>query len=166
MPIARGLTGMPKGRFGERGIRTLGTLTDTHDFQSCTLGRSVISPERTFSHETTEREGFEPSELLSSSTDFESARFDRSRISPTSVPKRTRTSGLWIRNPTLYPTELWAHVTFSEREGFEPSVPVLPVQLLSREPDSATLAPLQLYSTLRRCIPTFRFRNSIRRRFV
>ena len=54
---------MPKGRFGERGIRTLGTLTDTHDFQSCTLGRSVISPERTFSRETTEREGFEPSEL-------------------------------------------------------------------------------------------------------
>ena len=29
---------------GERGIRTLGTLTGTHDFQSCTFGHSVISP--------------------------------------------------------------------------------------------------------------------------
>jgi hypothetical protein len=25
------------------------------------------------------------------------------------VPKRIRTSGLWIRNPMLYPAELWAH---------------------------------------------------------
>ncbi len=31
----------------------------------------------------------------------------------------------------------------TEREGFEPSVP-LPVQLLSREPDSTALAPLQI----------------------
>jgi hypothetical protein len=31
---------------GERGIRTLGTLARTHDFQSCTFGHSVISPER------------------------------------------------------------------------------------------------------------------------
>ena len=30
---------------GERGIRTLGTLAGTHDFQSCTFGHSVISPE-------------------------------------------------------------------------------------------------------------------------
>ena len=29
---------------GERGIRTLGTLAGTHDFQSCTFGHSVISP--------------------------------------------------------------------------------------------------------------------------
>jgi hypothetical protein len=29
---------------GERGIRTLGTLARTHDFQSCTFGHSVISP--------------------------------------------------------------------------------------------------------------------------
>ena len=26
------------------------------------------------------------------------------------VPKRIRTSGLWIRNPMLYPAELWALV--------------------------------------------------------
>ncbi len=29
---------------GEKGIRTLGTLAGTHDFQSCTFGHSVISP--------------------------------------------------------------------------------------------------------------------------
>ena len=31
---------------GERGIRTLGTLASSHDFQSCTFGHSVISPVR------------------------------------------------------------------------------------------------------------------------
>ena len=31
-------------RGGERGIRTLGTLAGTHDFQSCTFDHSVISP--------------------------------------------------------------------------------------------------------------------------
>jgi hypothetical protein len=30
---------------GEGGIRTLGTLAGTHDFQSCTFGHSVTSPE-------------------------------------------------------------------------------------------------------------------------
>ena len=35
---------------GEKGIRTLGTLASTHDFQSCTFGHSVISPNR---HATT-----------------------------------------------------------------------------------------------------------------
>ena len=30
---------------GEGGIRTLGTLASTHDFQSCTLDHSVTSPE-------------------------------------------------------------------------------------------------------------------------
>ena len=50
----------------------------------------------------------------------------------------------------LYPAELWLQNTHSifkktkktERGGFEPPVP-LPVQLLSREPDSTALAPLQ-----------------------
>ena len=60
------------------------------------------------------------------------------------VPKRTRTSDLQVRNLTLYPTELWAQ-NGTEREGFEPSVPER-VQLLSREPDSATLAPLHCYN--------------------
>src|SRR5262245_18446559 len=32
------------GSSGERGIRTLGTVTRTHDFQSCTFDHSVISP--------------------------------------------------------------------------------------------------------------------------
>ena len=121
----------------------------------------------------------------SGSTVFETARFDRSRISPrpgmgggrrctrlrgadqnphpeSSVPKRIRTSGLWIRNPMLYPAELWAHVTprlpyvlahcahpaaasiHGLRRGGD-SNPRYPfgVQRLSRAPDSATLAPLQ-----------------------
>ena len=29
------------------------------------------------------------------------------------VPKRIRTSGLWNRNPTLYPTELWVPINTS-----------------------------------------------------
>src|SRR5688572_11984384 len=29
---------------GEGGIRTLGTLADTHDLESCTFGHSVTSP--------------------------------------------------------------------------------------------------------------------------
>ena len=43
------LTGFEKlslhrSRYGERGIRTLGTLPGTHDFQSCTFDHSDISP--------------------------------------------------------------------------------------------------------------------------
>lgn len=45
------LTGFEKlslhrSRYGERGIRTLGTLPGTHDFQSCTFDHSDISPKR------------------------------------------------------------------------------------------------------------------------
>ena len=34
---------------GERGIRTLGTVARTRDFQSRTFGHSVISPKHKFS---------------------------------------------------------------------------------------------------------------------
>ena len=34
--------------------------------------------------------------------------------------------------------------TYSEKGGFEPPDPVLAGQLLSREPDSASLAPLHI----------------------
>ena len=34
---------------GERGIRTLGTVARTRDFQSRTFGHSVISPQQIFS---------------------------------------------------------------------------------------------------------------------
>jgi len=50
LPLALPLAGRPGGAqivakcSGERGIRTLGTLAGTHDFQSCTFGHSVISP--------------------------------------------------------------------------------------------------------------------------
>ena len=65
------------------------------------------------------------------------------------VPKRTRTSGLQVRNLALYPAELWAHARQMRdfyRRGWDsnPRYP-LKVQLLSREPDSATLAPLQCF---------------------
>lgn len=40
MALQRGFVG------GEKGIRTLGTLTGTPDFESGTFGRSVISPRR------------------------------------------------------------------------------------------------------------------------
>src|SRR5262245_45702998 len=33
-----------KGAGGEGGIRTLGTVSGTHDFQSCTFDHSVTSP--------------------------------------------------------------------------------------------------------------------------
>ena len=35
----------PEKSGGETGIRTLGTLTSTHDFQSCPFDRSGISPD-------------------------------------------------------------------------------------------------------------------------
>jgi hypothetical protein len=41
--LARAAPRLEKGS-GEGGIRTLGTLADTHDFQSCTFGHSVTSP--------------------------------------------------------------------------------------------------------------------------
>ncbi len=44
-------------------------------------------------------------------------------------------------------TELWARIKNSERVGFEPTVPVRG-QLLSREPDSAALAPLLFRITI------------------
>ena len=48
---------------GEGGIRTLGVLAHTHDFQSCTFGHSVTSPSKTqliASNGLAERAGFEP----------------------------------------------------------------------------------------------------------
>jgi hypothetical protein len=42
---------------GEGGIRTHGTLTSTHDFQSCTFGLSVTSPGRKTPSHTPEAEG-------------------------------------------------------------------------------------------------------------
>ena len=43
--VAGALTASARIVSGERGIRTLGTLAGTHDFQSCTFGHSVISPD-------------------------------------------------------------------------------------------------------------------------
>ena len=75
-------------RDGERGIRTLGTISGTHDFQSCTFDHSDISPKirnaftvQSFLRHKTERGGFEPP-VPCGTTVFETARFDRSRISP------------------------------------------------------------------------------------
>lgn len=65
------------------------------------------------------------------------------------VPERIRTSDLRYRKPMLYPAKLRVHLNKkSEREGFEPSVPVLQVQLLSRKPHSATLASLLTVSRI------------------
>ena len=41
---SRNESSSPFGFRGEGGIRTLGTVTRTHDFQSCTFGLSVTSP--------------------------------------------------------------------------------------------------------------------------
>src|SRR5512147_705493 len=105
-------TSTPEGLYGESGIRTHGTLTSTHAFQACTFGHSVISPGpmSAGSRPPTERVGFEPTEPQAAQ------RFSRPPDSTAlaslpkrySEPKRIRTSDLWIRNPMLYPAELWA----------------------------------------------------------
>ena len=59
--------------------------------------------------------------------------------------KRIRTSDPQFRKLMLYPAELWSQM-LSERGGFEPPDPGLAGQLLSREPDSASLAPLLGFS--------------------
>ena len=41
---ARSTVELLKRRNGEGGIRTLGAIARTHDFQSCTLSRSATSP--------------------------------------------------------------------------------------------------------------------------
>ena len=110
-----------KKKSGERGIRTLGTVKRYNGFRVRLL--------RPLGH--------------------------LSRRASPYVAKRIRTSDLQIRNLMLYPAELWLQKSCkkisdvknqkskkTERGGFEPPVP-FPVQLLSREPDSAALAPLQ-----------------------
>src|SRR5512147_2360672 len=99
-------TSTPEGLYGESGIRTHGTLTSTHAFQACTFGHSVISPNDAppgrrglgLNVPVFGESGIRTHGAASGSTVFETARFDRSRISP-NVPKRIRTSDLWIRNP-------------------------------------------------------------------
>ena len=88
--------------------------------------------------------------MQSTTPDFESGSFDHSDISPIET-KRIRTSDPQFRKLMLYPAELWSQeqlvmqLGFPERGGFEPPDPGLPGQLLSREPDSASLAPLQVF---------------------
>src|SRR5437660_256115 len=61
-------------------------------------------------------------------------------------PCRIRTCGLRIRSPTLYPTELRAHLAaraVAEREGFEPSIQLWTVYWFSKPAPSASRPPLQ-----------------------
>ena len=65
------------------------------------------------------------------------------------APERIRTPGLLIRSQTLYPTELRVHAwcragrsVVAEREGFEPSIEVMPLYSLSRGAPSAARPPL------------------------
>ena len=97
-------------------------------------------------HAPPERGGFEPP-IPFGITVFETARFNRSRIFPIFETERSRTSDLQIRNLTLYPTELQSQnqgitLNIRSRGDSNPRNP-FGVQLLSREPDSASLAPLQ-----------------------
>ena len=61
-----------------------------------------------------ERRGWDSNPRYPEGTaDFESTAFDHSATSPKekiSTPKRTRTSDLRFRKPSLYPAELWAHI--------------------------------------------------------
>ena len=91
------LTGFEKlilhsSRNGERGIRTLGTISGTHDFQSCTFDHSDISPKKwsTFSikdsmlrtYNLYGKRGIRTPGTFTSTTVFETARFSHSRIFP------------------------------------------------------------------------------------
>ena len=111
-----------------------------HDF--------LILPEKKTKRTKTEREGFEPSVIRMYYNGFR-VRLLRplGHLSIFFETKRIRTSDPQFRKLMLYPAELWSHR--SERGGFEPPDPGLAGQLLSREPDSASLAPLQLSLTER-----------------
>jgi hypothetical protein len=80
---------------GEGGIRTLGTLADTHDFQSCTFGHSVTSPgpararhdarqvdEDRIAIGLSGESGSRTHGTLADTPDFESGTFGHSVISP------------------------------------------------------------------------------------
>ena len=96
---------------GEGGIRTLGTVARTHDFQSCTFGLSVTSPGLVLAvaspHEPStcsavaEREGFEPSVPV------------RVHLISNQVPSTARTSlrgRIWQRGRGL--SMSWADIRF------------------------------------------------------
>ena len=79
------------------------------------------------------------------------------------APERIRTPGLLIRSQTLYPAELRAQVVrplsrLAEREGFEPSMEVLPPYSLSRGAPSAARPPLR--ATPQLTLPWRRVRDS------
>ncbi len=138
MPVAQNLLAGKKRREGDSNSWCL----RTHAFKRApsTTRTSLPVTNKTFGER-----GFEPPETCAP-TVFKTASFDRSDISPNILcyeTKRIRTSGPQFRKLMLYPAELWSRYkkTKSERGGFEPPDP-LPGQLLSREPDSATLAPL------------------------
>jgi hypothetical protein len=85
---------------GEGGIRTLGTLSDTHDFQSCTFGHSVTSPTATLGPQNpivgydgglSGESGSRTHGTLADTPDFESGTFGHSVISP----RRTLAASLW-----------------------------------------------------------------------
>ena len=64
-----------------------------------------------------------------------------------------RTPDTQIRSLVLYPAELQAHgateALVAEREGFEPSIPVVPVYSLSRRAPSASRPSLQCLTRLK-----------------
>jgi hypothetical protein len=94
---------------GEGGIRTLGVLAHTHDFQSCTFGHSVTSPiqypthcKQWFGGEG----GIRTRGRLTPTPDFESGTFDLSDTSPTPQlckERREDISALGASDPTSYP---------------------------------------------------------------
>ena len=120
-----------------------------HDF--------LILPEKKTKRTKTEREGFEPSVIRMYYNGFRvrllrplghlsiTAQNKKTR-KPMRVfkaeTKRIRTSDPQFRKLMLYPAELWSQNKKTEKGGFEPPDPGLAGQLLSREPDSASLAPL------------------------
>ena len=118
---------------GEGGIRTLGRGQPTHAFQACALNHSATSPylksadggERGIrtpgtpkGHNRFRVYRLQPLGHLSNRLSekgrfliFYSPKDKRNRPCISSTPKRTRTSDLRFRKPSLYPAELWAHLT-------------------------------------------------------
>ena len=112
---------------GEGGIRTHGTVTRTHDFQSCTFGRSVTSPglvlcvasphEPSTCSALAEREGFEPSVPV------------RAHLISNQVPSTARTSlrgRIWQRPRGLSTSRADIRFEFIGRPFFARQLPFLP----------------------------------------
>ena len=101
---------------GEGGIRTRGTVARTHDFQSCTFGRSVTSPGRGSRIESRDPPVFavhrDEREFSAERVGFEPTVGVNPHLISNQAPSASRSSlraGSWQRPPLLSSTS-WAYL--------------------------------------------------------